>query len=670
MATKKEKLIEGALKFIAKGQIDRAIREFEQIVAIDPDDIRQRQKLAELLVKVNQKEAAIAHYETISKQYSGKHFYLKAIAVHKQIQKLDPDNIHITLALAGLNVKQGLIGNALAEYGQAVNYFIKSGSLPEAIVVIEQMLEADPDNLNTRLKCAETYFTAGDRDKSYDEFTRLALFLLKRGDESAFGRVCDRVRSLFPDKLDFAIDILAKQLQEGNAGIVVNSLQKLVDVDRSSLKVLRLLADAHLKNGDTANGKATLEKIVSLFPDEVSAREELIRLHLDEGDVDGSLALLEAHEAEFLDRNSHDALERLYALLREKAPGNKRVMEWLKRVYDTAWDEEKPDAVAHSAEKDEEELPQREMEASPLPPIIEPAAEPPRSEPAEEAREISWEEEIDLSLLEEEGISALELGGKADFEAGPSQKDQRASVEASAGSPGEDAAVEIASAPFEWEEAPSQPETAGQGEEPLVASLDLNEIEVELEDGAMDFAESPPEPPLSEPVAEAAIAPAPSGKKRKKTDVDGQFRVDDQLDKDDTETHYNLGIAYKEMCLFDEAINEFLTASMDPQRKIDCLTLQGICYRDKGDSAKAEEVFRNILAMPGLTGEERVSLSYELAFLFETTGRTVDALDIYRKVHADNPEFRDVAMKVSLLQGGDSPDQEEMEPLELDNEEI
>ncbi|HEX9024037.1 MAG TPA: tetratricopeptide repeat protein [Geobacteraceae bacterium] len=668
MAAKKDKLIEGAQKFIAKGQIDRAIREYEQIVALDPEDIRQRQKLAELLVRVNQKEAAISEYETISKQYSNKHFYLKAIAVHKQIQKLDPDNIHVTLALAGLNVKQGLIGNALAEYGQAVNYFIKSDSLQEAIVVIEQMLAADPENLNTRLKYAETYYTAGERDRSSDEFAQLALFLLKRGDESAFGRVCDRVRSLFPDRPDFAIDILAKQLQEGNAGVVVSSLQKFVDAGQVNLKGWKLLADAHLKNGDAANSRATLEKIVSLFPDELSAREDLIRLLLEEGDVDGSMALLEAHEAEFLDRNSHDALERLYSFLREKASGNKRVMEWLKRVYETAWDAEKPDAVATFTEEEKEELPQPEAEVSPSPlppPPTQPEAEPLTAGPAEEAREMSWEEEIDLSLLEEEGISSFpdgetDLGGAPAASFATQPQEEAASMEASAACPDGEAAAGNVPEPFEWEEAPLQPEAAGHGEEPAEDPLGLTEIEMELEDASLDFAGLPPEPPMGESAVEAPASPSPADRK------DGQFRVDDQLDKDDTETHYNLGIAYKEMCLFDEAVNEFRTASMDPQRKIDCLTLQGICYRDKGDYAKAEELFSTTLALPGLTEEERVSLGYELAFLYETTGRKGDALGTYLKVRAENPGFRDVVEKISLLGGAD---QEEMELLELDTEE-
>jgi tetratricopeptide (TPR) repeat protein len=125
------------------------------------------------------------------------------------------------------------------------------------------------------------------------------------------------------------------------------------------------------------------------------------------------------------------------------------------------------------------------------------------------------------------------------------------------------------------------------------------------------------------------------------------------------------------MCLFDDAINEFQTASQDPQRRIDCLTLEAVCYRDKGAFDKAEEIFDNTLSMEGLTVEGKVSLKYELAILFETVGRQEEALRLYRQIQKDIPGFRDAAKKITLLRGGgDAPEQDEADLLELDVEEL
>jgi pentatricopeptide repeat protein len=568
LPSKKDKLLENAQKFIAKGQLDRAIRDYEQIVALDSGDIRHRQKLAELLVRVSRKEDAIAEYEEISKQYSGNHFYLKAIAVHKQIQKLDPANINITLTLASLNEMQGLIGNALAEYNTAVNYYLKTGSLAEAIKVIEQMLAADPENLNTHLKCAETYFSAGLSEKAYEVFTRLAHLLRKSGDESAFNRVCDRVKSLYPDKQDF---VLGSQLEESE---IFGEREKL----------------------------ATLME-----------------------------PLEDAEEGPFIAKE-------------ETTP------------------------VINGAQLSDESLePQPDM---------------------------TWEEEIDLSLLEEEGINAFQYdAGKEsmvfpDAMESTAELPQQNGIDFSAGIGILDNtgySENTSQLEGETEEKPAQAGfSSADGTQPEL--VDLTKIEMEIEGAAITYEGWLEDSAQKEPIhagsheaapEKAGEVPAPfPAKKRQTYDLDGQLSefkkgVDRQVGKGDTETHYNLGIAYKEMALFDAAIAEFQAASVDPQRRIDCLTLEGICLRDMGDCTRAEEVFTDTLAMHGLNGEETVSLNYELAVLYEMVGRHEDALRLYRHVRADTPGFRDVAEKIMLLHGGeDSPEHDDMELLELEVEEV
>jgi tetratricopeptide (TPR) repeat protein len=161
-----------------------------------------------------------------------------------------------------------------------------------------------------------------------------------------------------------------------------------------------------------------------------------------------------------------------------------------------------------------------------------------------------------------------------------------------------------------------------------------------------------------------------------KYSLDGLFSafkqvVDQQLDQEDTETHYNLGIAYKEMGLYDDAIVEFQAAARATERAADCLTLQGICNRDKGDLDSAEQVFRKGMALEGLSTEEALSLKYELALLLEGTGRTEEALHLYSEVREVNPGFREVGSKITAMAGAvEEKASEEMELLELDVEEL
>lgn len=669
MSSKKDKLLETAQKFIAKGQLDRAIREYEQVVALDPEDIRQRQKLAELLVRVNRKEEAIAEYEIIGKYYYKHVFYLKAIAIYNQIQKLDPARIDTNLSLASLYEKQGLINNALSEYNLVVNHFQKAGSLPEVLKTLEMMLAADPENSNTHLRFAETYFLAGHADKAYQEFVRLALLLRKSGDESAFNRVCARVETLYPDNKDFILDLLTIQIREGGTATAIPSLQELVNHDKTNLKAWKLLADAYLKTGETGNRRLTLQNIIDLFPDELFAPEALIQSFLDEGDFNATLDMLKAHEAHFARQGAFHSLERLYTSLREEAPDDIRILHGLKNVYEAAAEREKLAelvAVMDSLEPAREEQADRPVtaQAEAAPEIAEgPAA----ATPLGTAEEMAWEEEIDLSLAEEEGLGNLQA------DVGNDDLSPRGAIEPAGIKPfpGENgAAIEE-----DWTEIDLEIGDTDISDNDWLRDIEHKEqIDIAGEESgpAGEPGELPEayKAPIPEKPADAPLA----AKKLVKYGPDGQrvgvkrVVVDQQLENEDTETHYNLGIAYKEMELFTDAITEFQTAALDPHRKIDCLTLEGICYRDKGDVAKAEEIFINTLSLQGLSGEEQLSLNYELAFLYETGGRQEDALRLYRQVRAINPEFRDAAKKMAHLQGSD--DSEEMELLELDVEEF
>ena len=99
-----------------------------------------------------------------------------------------------------------------------------------------------------------------------------------------------------------------------------------------------------------------------------------------------------------------------------------------------------------------------------------------------------------------------------------------------------------------------------------------------------------------------------------------------ELDSSDTESHFNLGIAYKEMGLYDDAIAEFGKAAKDPVRSIDCLTLTGQCHMEAGETDAAMEAVKNALTHEGLTDEARMTLNFELGMLHQMNGLLLEAL--------------------------------------------
>ena len=85
----KDKLLANAQKFLSKGQTKKAIGEYQKLVDAFPKDVRNRQKFAELLSRDKRKEDALEEYEVVAKHYTETGFYLKAIAVFKQMQKIE-----------------------------------------------------------------------------------------------------------------------------------------------------------------------------------------------------------------------------------------------------------------------------------------------------------------------------------------------------------------------------------------------------------------------------------------------------------------------------------------------------------------------------------------------------------------------------------------------------
>jgi tetratricopeptide (TPR) repeat protein len=131
-----------------------------------------------------------------------------------------------------------------------------------------------------------------------------------------------------------------------------------------------------------------------------------------------------------------------------------------------------------------------------------------------------------------------------------------------------------------------------------------------------------------------------------------QKGVDKQLGKEDYETRYNLGIAYKEMGLVDEAIAEFQLAAKDEARLLECSSMLGICFVEKGMPKLAVKWFEKGLSAPGRREEEYQGLRYDLASALEQAGETDRALALFTELYGQDASFRDVADKLRRLGDG------------------
>jgi pilus assembly protein FimV len=125
--------------------------------------------------------------------------------------------------------------------------------------------------------------------------------------------------------------------------------------------------------------------------------------------------------------------------------------------------------------------------------------------------------------------------------------------------------------------------------------------------------------------------------------------------EEDPETHYNLGIAFKEMGLLDEAIGELQKVCHAVDRgaafsqPIQALTWLAQCLVDKGAPEAAVRWYQKALQLPGLDTGSRCSIYYDLGAAYQAAGDNKAALTNFMEVYGSNIDFRDVASRIKTL---------------------
>jgi tetratricopeptide (TPR) repeat protein len=158
------------------------------------------------------------------------------------------------------------------------------------------------------------------------------------------------------------------------------------------------------------------------------------------------------------------------------------------------------------------------------------------------------------------------------------------------------------------------------------------------------------------PVAAQPAAPPPAKERSQTQNPAPAARkptvIAKPLGEEDADTHYDLGLAYKEMGLHEEAIKEFMLVRDTPGRAVQCHLMIGLCHAERGKFTDAVNEFKSGLYVEGINDREALALYFELGAAYEALSDSREALYYYEKVYKRDPRFREIDKRIAAVKAG------------------
>lgn len=256
MAVNRDKLMDSAQKHVRKGSWDRAIKDYQQILEAEPDDVRTRLKVADLLVKVNRYEEALTEYLQVAYHYASDDIYDKAVAVYKQALRIAPNDPRLHRDLGEAYYRYGRLKDALRAFHQAQKIFRENNDAIAQRDVLERMVAIDPEDIGLQIQIAERYEKDGERANSLMYFRRAAEHLLEEGRLDEYAQVAERIVFLEPADYRLRKHVVRLYLDRENNKHALKHLQILFKDMPNDVETLDMLGLAFGRLGQ--NDKAVL----------------------------------------------------------------------------------------------------------------------------------------------------------------------------------------------------------------------------------------------------------------------------------------------------------------------------------------------------------------------------------------------------------------------------
>jgi len=333
MAVQRDKVIASAEKLVAKGKIEPAIKEYERLLDDNPNDVNTLNRIGDLWVRINNNTEAVKVFSKIADHYSKDGFFLKAIAIFKKINKLDPSKLDIYAKLADLYAKQGLAMEAKSQYQVLADYYLKHGDPANALQIYRKISELDPNSINVHVKLADLYSQNNQTADALKEYDRVGRMLLKRGMLDEAVQVFKKALKIDATNVELVESLVTALLEAKDYANATAIVETALEANRDHPRLLGIWGRVQLAKGDTQSARSALERAVASNPDEPSIRETLADLYLKQGNADRALEMLSPLAERALAKGERgSAVEMLNRILRVDS-GHTPTLERLVGLY-------------------------------------------------------------------------------------------------------------------------------------------------------------------------------------------------------------------------------------------------------------------------------------------------------------------------------------------------
>ncbi len=681
----------------------KAIAMYKKIERLRPRDPVIAFKLAELYASQGLVHDARAQYLVVADSYTRSGDNKRALEILHKIADLDPNNTEIRLKLADGYLKENMRRESAAAFVQAANRFHHVGSQDQALDAYSKALKLVRDDREALRGMLETHIVRGTAFEAaevleravetHEDDNELVSMLARAYLEAEDPKGAEKATSL----------LMAQDASNYTQFLPVTRLYLKVGEVDETIRILSTIIERMLAGREERELLEIVNQVLDRNPDHVAALRMLVRINWWQRDMDALRSSLErlaesAEASELVDEERY-ALTQLVRL----APDEQRYLDRLNLLG--GLQEEAAEDFAPLPEP-ESDVPQFETfavvqdedEIAPPPAPVavdefETNAAAAFSDPTASFADLNEQSFADLNDEESAPFATANDFQEVDFSIVTPVETPAAG--ASDDSPADDGArhqdmmrQELESVDFYIAQGYSDiaVDTLEMLERQFGSHPDIQARREKLAardqqpEAAAVFEFGGTEEMTATPVTETItfsddsayeslvgdggnnIGPANLAKPAGGIDAGlaelfEEFRAAEEGDevREDYETHYNMGTAYKEMDLMDEAIQEFQTSvalvkpSDGTSRFLQCCNMLGHCFIQKGMPEAAVLWFKKGLQAPGHTEDEYQALRYELASAYEQLGDLKQAREFYTEVYGVDVSYREVAEKLSQL---------------------